>query len=127
MDANVTAGQAALFWFVGLADQFGKDESPPLERPLVAKIHKIADRLAGDAQVVEELRLVLECKLANGLEFHNQTAQYEQVRDVPFLEQEPVRAPPSLGLSLRKLLLLLWSIGFLISPLKPQRMWHELR
>jgi hypothetical protein len=52
----------------------------------MAEVDQVTDWLAGDAHVVEELRLMLRRQLRHCLEFHHQTAEHDQVGDVALLE-----------------------------------------
>jgi hypothetical protein len=47
-----------------LADEFREDESLPLEGSFVSEIDEVANGLAGDAHIVEQLTLVLGRKIS---------------------------------------------------------------
>ena len=49
----------------------GQDEALPLQLAFVAEVEQVADRLAGDAHVVEELGFVIRGQFGDGFQFND--------------------------------------------------------
>ena len=64
----------------------GQDEAFPLQLAFVAEVEQVADRLAGDAHVVEQLGFVVRGQLGDGFQFDNDPFLNEQVGLVDGLE-----------------------------------------
>jgi hypothetical protein len=71
---------------IDVPDQLAENEPLPLERILVAEVNQVADRLTGDAHVIQELSLMLGGKFDNRFEFYHETAKDKQIRHIAFLE-----------------------------------------
>jgi hypothetical protein len=75
MGADKSAGQ-----------ELGEQDAFEIQATSLAEIDQIAERLPGNAQIIDELRLVLRQQLADGFEFHHNAAKNHQVGNVSFLQ-----------------------------------------
>ena len=64
----------------------GRDKAFPLQFAFVAEVNQVADRLAGDAHIVEELGFVIRRQFGNGFQFDNDPLKDEQIRFVSRFE-----------------------------------------
>lgn len=66
----------------------------PFQTAFAAEVDEITDWLLRDAEVVDELGLVLREELGNGLQFDDEAVENEKVGDVtPFEFAAPIKAP----------------------------------
>ncbi len=62
--------------------QVGQDKAFPMQFAFVAEVEQVADRLAGDAHVIEESGFVIRSQLGDGFQFNNDPFANEQVGPV---------------------------------------------
>jgi hypothetical protein len=67
-------------------NELGENDALPLQPTFAGEVDEISDRLFRDAEVINELSLVLREELRNGFQFHDEAIENEQVGDITLLE-----------------------------------------
>jgi hypothetical protein len=66
--------------------QVGQNEPFPLQLASVPEVQQVPDRLSGDPHVIEQLSFVVACEFSDGLEFHNDGVENDQIRLIACLK-----------------------------------------